>query len=68
MKLNNKDLALFKELVEEFLYLHPQLNDVEYDENGIPYEYLDGCMSYDSYGPNKVRELNQLSSKINSLT
>ena len=68
MKLNKEDLTLFDELVAEFYDLHPQLHDVEEDDNGKLYEYKDGYISYDSYGPSKVKAINQLSGKLKSLT
>lgn len=67
MRLTNSEILLFEELLEEFFNLHPQLNDVEFDDSGRPYEYKDGYISYDSYGPNKIKELNQLASKLKSL-
>lgn len=67
MKLTKKDISLFEELVAEFLYQHPQLNEIQYDDDGNPYEYREGYVSYDSYGPLKINEINQLSSKLKSL-
>ena len=68
IKLNKKVISLIEELVTEFLYQHPQLNDIEYDNEGNPYEYKDGYISYDSYGPTKIKEINQLTYKLKSFT
>ncbi len=68
IKLNKKEISLIEELVTEFLYQHPQLNDIEYDNEGNPYEYKDGYISYDSYGPTKIKEINQLTYKLKSFT
>ena len=67
MKLTKKDISLFEELVTEFLYRHPQLNEIQYDDDGTPYEYVEGYVSYDSYAPLKIIEINQLFSKLKSL-
>lgn len=67
MKLTKNDISLFEELVAEFLYQHPQLNEIQYDDDGTPYEYVEGYVSYDSYAPLKIVEINQLFSKLKSL-
>lgn len=66
MKLNKKDIVLFEELVAEFLYQHPQLNEIQYDDDGNPFEYRGGNISYDSYAPLKINEINQLFFKLKS--
>ena len=53
--------------MDEYYYNHPQLQEIEYDEKGTPYEYKNGNIEYNSYGPKKVKELNQLLSKLNSM-
>lgn len=67
MKITSRELNLIKELLDEYYYNHPQLQEIEYDKNGTPYEYKNGYIEYNSYGPKKVKELNQLLSKLNSL-
>lgn len=68
MKINSTEVQLVKELLEEYFYHHPQLQEVLYDDEGVPYEYKNGYIDYNSYGPKKVRELDQLISKLNSFT
>lgn len=67
LEITQSDLEIFNELVEEFYYQHPQLNNVEYDESGIPFEYKDGTITYESYGAKKTYQIHQLSSKLKSL-
>lgn len=67
MEMTSKDITLFEELVGEFIEQHPQLTDIQYDDDGLPFEYRDGNVSYDSYGPTKINEINYLSSKLKSL-
>lgn len=68
MKIKSTEISLINELLEEYFYHHPQLQEVLYDDEGVPYEYKNGYIQYNSYGPKKVREINQLLSKLKSLT
>lgn len=68
MKINSTEIHFINELLEKYFYNHPQLQEVLYDDEGTPYEYRNGYIEYNSYGPKKVRELNQLLSNLKSLT
>lgn len=67
MEFTEQDYDLLQDLIAEYYDLNPQLNDVHYDEEGNLYEYVDGYISYDSFGPNKVKEIDHLLSVVNSL-
>ncbi|MGX7195222.1 hypothetical protein [Enterococcus olivae] len=67
MKFTEKDYDLIQDLISEYYDLHPQLRDVDYDDEEIPFEYVDGYISYDSFGPTKVKQINHLLSVVNSL-
>ncbi|WP_322880052.1 hypothetical protein U8P24_04280 [Enterococcus faecalis] len=53
MKINSTEISLINELLEEYFYHHPQLQEVLYDDEGVPYEYKNGYIQYNSYGPKK---------------
>ncbi|MGM0258203.1 hypothetical protein IGK73_000037 [Enterococcus sp. AZ102] len=67
MKLTTDELLFIEELIDQYISLYPQLSEVQFDEDGKPYEYLNGEKCYDSFGPKKTLQIHQLSVKLNSL-
>lgn len=67
MKLTVEEYQLFQIIVGEYYDLHPQLGEVSLDDNDQFYEYHNGEICYDSFGPKTKRTLYQLESKVKSL-